>query len=221
MIAEAGRGGRVLMVAQVVRFMAPYRVAADMLRGGKLGPVRAASFRRRCAAPAWSQWLSDPAQSGGGVFDLLVHDVDFCVQLFGMPASVSARGYVDIARGIDWIAADLRYPGIGAVTVSGGWHHPRSFPFSMEYTIVADGGTLEYSSAGVPPALYGADGNRVPLALPDVDGYQQEVEYFVACASEGRAPTFCPPSESAAAVKLARLMTESRDRNGVEIPCEF
>jgi predicted dehydrogenase len=221
MIAEAERIGRVLMVAQVVRFMPSYRVAADMLRGGKLGSVRSAIFRRRCAAPAWSQWLSDPAQSGGGVFDLLVHDIDFAVHLFGIPESVSARGYVDMARGIDWIAADFRYPAIGAVMITGGWHHPKAFPFSMEYTVVADGGTLEYSSAGVPLTLYGADGKGTPLPTPEVDGYQSEIEYFVACASQGRAPALCPPRESAAAVKLARLMTESRNRKGEQIPCRF
>src|ERR1039458_7240661 len=74
MIAAAERHGRVLMAAQVVRFIPPYRAAADILRSGRLGAVRAAIFRRRCAAPAWSAWLTDPAQSGGGVFDLLIHD---------------------------------------------------------------------------------------------------------------------------------------------------
>ena len=42
-------------------------------------------FRRRCAAPAWSKWLGDSDKSGGGVFDLLIHDVDFALMLFGMP----------------------------------------------------------------------------------------------------------------------------------------
>jgi predicted dehydrogenase len=67
MIAEAHRSGRVLMGAQVVRFIPSYRAAAEMVRCGKLGQVRSAIFRRRCAAPAWSAWLSDPAASGGGV----------------------------------------------------------------------------------------------------------------------------------------------------------
>ena len=77
MIAEAKRNGRTLMVAQVLRFVPSYRSAAEMLASGSLGQVRSAIFRRRCAAPAWSQWLADPAASGGGVFDLLIHDVDF------------------------------------------------------------------------------------------------------------------------------------------------
>jgi predicted dehydrogenase len=221
MIAEAHRSGRVLMGAQVVRFIPSYRAAAEMVRCGKLGQVRSAIFRRRCAAPAWSAWLSDPAASGGGVFDLLIHDIDFCVHLFGYPRAVTARGYEDMARGVDWILAELEYPGIGAVAISGGWHHPKAFPFSMEYTIVADGGTLEFDSAGVPLTMYAADGSSKNVDAPEVDGYEEEIRYFVECAKAGVQPEYCPPEQSAAAIKLARLMLESRSRNGEKIACRF
>ena len=214
MIAEAQAAGRLLMVAQVLRFIPGYRTTAEMVKSGRLGAIRSALFRRRCAAPAWSQWLSDETRSGGGVFDLLIHDVDFCLHAFGSPEAVSAVGYEDLARGIDWIEARFHYPGIAAVVVTGGWHHPKAYPFSMEYTVLGDQGTLEYSSAGVPPTLYRADGVAEPLQLPEVDCYQAEIEYFVDCCMHGRSPEFCPPEESAAAVKLANLMLESRRRNG-------
>ena len=60
MIAAAERHGRVLMAAQVVRFIPPYRAAADILRSGRLGAVRAAIFRRRCAAPALERLAHGP-----------------------------------------------------------------------------------------------------------------------------------------------------------------
>ena len=165
--------------------------------------------------------MGDPAQSGGGVFDLLIHDVDFCLHLFGKPEAVSAVGYEDMPRGVDWITAWFRYPSIGGVVVSGGWHHPKAFPFSMQYTIIADGGTIEFDSAGRPPAIYAADGTEKPLAMTEVDAYQAEIEYFLDCAAAGRRPDFCPPEESATAVKLARLMVEARNRNGETIPCNL
>jgi len=221
MILEAARHGRTLMAAQVVRFIPSYRTASDILRSGRLGKVRSAIFRRRCAAPAWSAWLAVPAQSGGGAFDLLIHDIDFCLHVFGMPEAVSASGYEDLPRGIDWILAQFRYPAIGAVVVTGGWHHPAAYPFSMEFTIVADGGTLEFDSAGAPLAEYGADGRQHPVDVSNVDGYRAELEYFLDCATRGRQPLACPPEESAVAVKLARLMLESRARNGEKIPCSF
>lgn len=186
MIAAARESGRILMTAQVLRFVPEYRTMAETVKSGKLGQVRSAIFRRRCSAPAWSIWMGDKKISGGGVFDLLIHDVDFCQHLFGSPESVSAVGYEDMARGIDWIAAEFHYPAIGGVVVSGGWHHPKSFPFSMEYTVVADGGTIEFSSNGHPPALYRADGEKEALAVPQKDGYQEELRYFVECCIQGR-----------------------------------
>ena len=221
MIDEAARHRRTLMAAQVVRFIPAYRTAADIVKSERLGPVRAAIFRRRCAAPAWSAWLSDPAQSGGGVFDLLIHDIDFCLHLLGAPEAVSASGYEDLPHGVDWILARFWYPSIGAVAVSGGWHHPAAYPFSMEFTIVSDSGTLEFNSAGKPLSEYGADGCEHPVDVPQADGYRAELEYFLECAAAGRKPLACPPEESAAAVKLARLMLESRARNGERIACQL
>ncbi len=138
MLAEARKSGRVLMTGQVLRFIGAYQ------QDGRAGEVRMRwdrcarrCFRRRCAAPAWSKWLADPAKSGGGVFDLLIHDVDYCVHLLGKPAAVSATGYENLPRGIDVISAEFHYPSIGSVVITGGWHHPKSYPFSMEFTIVA------------------------------------------------------------------------------------
>ena len=221
MTAAARESGRTLMAAQVLRFFPAYRVMADTVKSGRLGVVRSAIFRRRCAAPDWSPWMGNKKISGGGVFDLLIHDVDFCLHMFGMPESVSAVGHEDMPKGIDWIAANFSYPGIGGVVVSGGWHHYKSFPFSMEYTIVCEGGTIEYSSAGSPPAIYLANGEKEALPVPEKDAYQAEIEYFLDCCISGKNPEFCPPEESAASVKLARLMADAREKRGDKIACRF
>lgn len=221
MIRAAQENHRVLMAAQVVRFISSYRVTADLIRSNQLGPIRSAIFRRRCAAPPWSAWLGNKNASGGGVFDLLIHDIDFCLHVFGKPEAVSAVGYEDLPRGIDWITAELFYPDIGGVVVSGGWHHPKAFPFSMEYTVIGDNGTVEFSSAGAPPTLYGSDGEKVELKAPENDGYQAEIEYFLDCCIHGKKPEFCAPEESAAAVKLAQSIVEARNRKGEKIACKL
>lgn len=221
MLLEAGKAGRVLMTGQVLRFIPSYHQAAERVKSGRLGAVRSAIFRRRCAAPGWSRWLGNPAQSGGGVFDLLIHDIDFCLHLLGKPEAVSAIGYEDMQRGIDSILAEFHYSSVGAVAVTGGWHHPKAYPFSMEFTVVSDGGTLEYSSAGRPLTLYRADGEEELIPTTEGDWFQAELEYFIQCASQGRKPELCPPEESAAAVKLARLMLESRSKKGEKIACNL
>jgi predicted dehydrogenase len=75
MIAASKKAGKVLMVAQVLRFWPDYMAARDKVRSGELGAVKAALFRRKCAAPAWGKWLKERDKSGGGVFDLLIHDL--------------------------------------------------------------------------------------------------------------------------------------------------
>lgn len=220
LILEARTQNRVLMAAHVLRFFPAYQVLRQRLTPGDLGNPRWAMFRRRCAAPAWSKWLKDAARSGGGVFDLLIHDVDMCLHLFGMPRTVSATGYEALDAGVDLIMSELRYPA-ASVFVTGGWHHPKSYPFSMEYTVVADGGTLEYSSLARPPALYHSDGTEETLALPEQDGYAAELSYFVECCREAKQPELCPPEESAGAVALMRLLLESRSRNGEILECKI
>jgi predicted dehydrogenase len=126
---------------------------------------------------------------------------------------------------VDWILAQFWYPSIGAVAISGGWHHPAAYPFSMEFTVVTDGGTLEFNSAaqseGPPLVEYGADGCQHAMDVPVTNGYRAELEYFLNCATRGEKPQACPPEESAAAVKLASLMLESRSRNGEKIACNL
>ena len=164
-VEEARKAGKTLMCGQVLRFVLPYRQTADMIAAGELGQVRSALFRRRCAAPFWSQWLGDAGKSGGGVFDLLIHDVDYCLHAFGPPEAVSAWGYEDMPRGIDWISAQFHYPNIGSVVVTGGWHHPKAYPFSMEFTVVTDNGTVEFDSKnGKPLTMFTAQGEEKPMA---------------------------------------------------------
>jgi predicted dehydrogenase len=160
-------------------------------------------------------------RSGGGIFDLLIHDVDICLHLFGPPESLSAWGHEDMPKGIDILTAEFHYPEIGTVTVSGGWHHPKSYPFSMEYTVVADGGTIEFSSAGRVPTLYKDNGEAVILPVAKKDGYQAEMEYFVDCVKRNRQPEICPAAESSLAVKLTKLMVEARKRRGETFACQF
>lgn len=213
----AAAAGRVLMVAQVLRFFPEYVAARAKVLGGELGSVRTAVFRRRCAAPAWGQWLKDPARSGGGVFDLLIHDFDYARHLFGVPRAVRAVGYEHLDAGIDVAQAELLYDSGPTVLIAGGWHHPASFPFSMEFTIVCDGGTLDYHSGSGGLRLYAADGTAKDLEIPEQDGFEAELQAFVDACEHGQPCPACPPGESAEAVAMALAMRQSRSRGGEHV----
>jgi predicted dehydrogenase len=211
-VREAETAGRILMAGQVLRFIPAYRQLKEHLKSA--GPVCSGFFRRRCAAPAWSRWLADPARSGGGVFDLLIHDVDFCISVWGMPQRVRATGFEELAAGVDIIHAELEYPGMGPVVVTGGWHHPKSYPFSMEFTVVAERATFEWPFGAPELREYRADGSTLSHQLPVSDVFAEELTYFADCVQANRKPDFCPPEQSAQAVSLMRLILEARNRKG-------
>ena len=55
------------------------------------------------------------------MFDLLIHDVDYALHVFGMPLSFSASGYEDMANGVDTLNASLNYAdGLGVAITAGG-----------------------------------------------------------------------------------------------------
>ncbi len=215
LIREAEKNGRTLMAAHVLRFFPAYEKLTRALADGV--PVRSALFRRRCAAPVWSPWLTDSARSGGGIMDLLIHDADFCISLWGMPDSVRARGHRDLARGIDVIHADLIYPGLGPVVITGGWHHPNSYPFSMEFTVTTDAATYDWSSAARDFREHSAAGELHATPLADTDPFAAELAYFAACVAKGSQPDRCPPAQSAMAVGLIAKMVESREKDGAVV----
>ncbi|MCW5979358.1 MAG: Gfo/Idh/MocA family oxidoreductase [Bryobacteraceae bacterium] len=221
MLAEAEKARRTLMVAQVLRFMPQYEALDDVVRSGAIGRVHSAFFRRRTATPTWAPWEFDSSKNGGGVFDLLVHDVDFCLRLFGAPEAISSVGTEAMAAGVDMVVGELHYPDIGNVTITGGWHHVGDYPFSMEYTVIGEKASVEFNSDGRPPTLYPSGGRARPLPQGAHDGYQAEIEYFVECCRSGARPVRCPPEESAKAVKLARLMVDSRVHKGEKVACNL
>jgi predicted dehydrogenase len=217
-LAAAKESGRTLMVGQILRFLPPYLALRDAISTS--GRVESAVFRRRCAAPTWNAWLTDPSKSGGGIFDLLIHDVDYCVSVWGMPDAVRAVGSEDLPRGVDVVHAELQYPGSGPVIVTGGWFHPTSYPFSMDFTVVTEKATFEWAAGGAELREYGEDGKATTRALTNDDPFVGELGYFTECVLQGKRPERCLPEQSAQSVVLLHKIIASRKENGRVISCK-
>ncbi len=207
--AEAHR--RVLMIGHVLRFWPEYLVLADFVAGRKHGAISSVVFERRCGIPDWSGWLTREARSGGAVVDLLVHDIDQAIVLFGMPESVAATGPSDI----DAISARINYPTGVEVRIEGGWFESGA-PFHMGFRAQAEHALLELGADGL--FLEDKDG-RQKLDPPPGDAYDAEIGYFIGCCQTGKWPDRCPPEQSAQALELALLLKESRSRKGETLTC--
>ncbi len=212
MLEAAARSGRTFMVGQVLRFMIPYRYAATFIAETCRGNVKTCTFSRKTGYPRWSEWLSREEQSGGAILDLLSHDIDQALKLFGQPESVSAvsQGEIDTMVGTLHYASGLR------VKIEGGWLAPEA-QFSAGCQIEGDEATLSFNNGKLTERFAGQ--NRM-IALPEQDDYYEQIAYFVECCRKNVAPTECPPQESAQAVRIANLLRTSRENQGKEVSCE-
>ncbi|MGO4544164.1 Gfo/Idh/MocA family protein [Paenibacillus sp. 2TAB23] len=72
-----------LCVAHVVRFFPEYKDARLRLHSGEVGAVKSVRTTRASLMPAENSWFLDKRKSGGVVFDLMIHDIDYVLWLLG------------------------------------------------------------------------------------------------------------------------------------------
>ncbi len=203
MLTAASENKRILMIAHVLRFWPEYTALRDFVKNQQYGRIISATFIRRCGLPDWSKWLPVEARSGGAVLDLLVHDVDQALLLFGMPEKVAARQLGDG----DTLSASLIYPNGPEVRIQGGWFLPGS-PLVMGFQVRAERAEIELTSDGL--MLSDQSGQRKKIDPPEGDGYQLEISYFLDCIRQGKAPEQCSPQDSARATQLALILKQAR-----------
>jgi predicted dehydrogenase len=208
MIAAAASHERILMVGQVLRFWPDYQYLASFVKDERPSII-SAKFSRRCAAPDWSRWLMDESRSGGAILDLLIHDIDQVLSLFGLPEQVSAKSL----EGSDSVAATLAYPGGLQVDINGGWFGADT-PFSMGFAVRTPERELSLTGEGLRS-------NNTPVELSTADAYETELAYFVDCCRQNRQPDRCPPRDSANAVELALLLKHARSLEGEPLSCQI
>ncbi len=213
MIKAAEEAGRLLFIAQCIRFWPEYEVLARMIADGSLGEIRWARFVRQSPTPAWASegWLLDPELSGGALLDLHIHDVDFILSVFGKPNAVVSRGMNIASEGapVDHVETSYLY-GDMVVTAQGGWVMPDSFPFEMGFQVLGTRGLLVFSLANDPALqFYPFDGEPMAPEYEAGTGYENELAYFVECIEAGRAPERVTPQSARESVRIVEAEADS------------
>jgi len=210
LMAAAESSGRVFMVGQVLRFMYPYRYAAKFLREVNREAIVRCVFRRSAGYPRWGDWLLKNERSGGAILDLLSHDVDQALSLFGKPRFIQATS---LGPG-DTMCGTLRYDDGLEVQIEGGWF-TSDVPFSCSFEIETKNAQLTFRNNVLSRKQ---DGKAMQvLEIPEHNPYLNEIVYFIDCCRCNAEPTLCLPSESADAVELSLLLKASRDKDGREL----
>ena len=174
--------------------------------------MKACTLSRKTGYPQWREWLAKEDQSGGAILDLLSHDIDQALKLFGQPDSVSA-----VSQGeVDTMVGSLHYARGFEVKIEGGWF-PADVPFSAGFHIASENAALFLQAGELKLQL--ADGEHT-VDQPRSDEYRDEIHYFIECCRDNVTPAHCPPEDSARAVHIATLLRRSREQNGKEVSCE-
>lgn len=202
MIAAARQAGRKLMIAQCIRFWPEYRFLKRKLGDGSLGRLLSLHLYRIGGRPAgwgWENWFMDPARSGGALFDLHVHDVDFVNALFGAPEQISAAARrAEPNSPIEVIHALYNYRGGPQVSIHGGWSEVQ-IPFKAGYEAWFERGFVRLDTDHTPTLTVYDDPARLNACAADYepgDAYLNEIQYFIDCVREDRQPDECPPESA-------------------------
>jgi predicted dehydrogenase len=226
MIRARAQTGRVLMVAHVLRFWPEYVAVYDYVRSGVLGAPLSITAYRLLGQSAPGGWYEDPAQSGGAVLDLHIHDLDACNWFFGAPRTVYARGCRGSAGAWQHALTLLDY-GSAQGMAEGSAIQPEGYPFTMGMRVTCERGAVEFgfraggaqvdsrdrATSEITVFPTGGPPQRIPS--PGGDGYENEIAEFLACIREHRAPVNGAPEQARLAVATALAARDSLETGEV------
>jgi predicted dehydrogenase len=217
----AAASQRLCMPAMCMRFWPGWDWLREHVRRGTFGPVRSAVFSRLGTRPGWNPaFYQDAGQSGGALFDLHIHDVDFICWLFGDPAAVTSAGSSrHLTTLYHFEASTSEGAAPGHVVAEGGWCLDPAAGFRMQYTVCFEGGTAEFDLGRAPQLLLHRDGASDAIELPSITGYEGEVAAAVTAIATGdrhELPTI------ADALRVTRVLEAERTsaRSGRRVVCE-
>ena len=143
--------------------------------------------------------------SGGGLFDLHLHDIDYLCYLFGRVKQVYAVGRKNDVGCWNHVASSLTFENGVQATAEGIIEMPKGFPFTMELNVVGDekavcyrmraGANLEDVASAIRETwLYGGE-EPEKLKIEPYDAYQKELEHFIGHIDAGTPITAITPQD--------------------------
>jgi len=220
MIDCCRQAGVHLLMGQVLRFFPGYQRIVAAVREGRIGtPVTCTLLRQGFYPAGRRSWFRDDSQSGGVLLDMMIHDYDWALQLFGPAQRVYAKlvhhtGERLFTQG----TVTIRHHSGVITQATGTWGHPG--PFTTACEIAGTGGLLRFHSDDAnplrmltPPQPPGAEAVPLPDLSVGEDPFRLELAHFMEVIA-GRAAPLVEPEQSldALVVALAALQSAASGR---------
>jgi predicted dehydrogenase len=212
MIRACEDAGVRLFIAHVVRYVAQYRAAKDVIDAGSIGKPAVIRLTRAGYQPRKTidNWFVEEDRSGGMMLDLMIHDYDYVRWLVGDAKRVfakSVRGTRPDAPG-DYALVTLRFDNGTIAHIEGGWAYPPGF-FRTSMDIAGTDGLIEWESDNVqtlythlanPPEVAAA-AVAVPSAAAADSPFTAELRDFYEAIQQGR-DALVTPQDALAALRI-------------------
>lgn len=218
MIDTSKSTGKKLMIAHCLRFWSEYNTLKEYVDNGKFGGMLAAYFYRMGGTPKWSDkdWMRQRHRSGTVVFDLHIHDTDIINHIFGQPLAMSSIGTIrEENLGYESISSNFIYPGKVTINAQASWGIEGNFPFRMNFIVNFEDGNLIYENNVL--TINTNEGESSVPEFDDMDGYDNEIAYFVDCIINDKQPLICTPESVQTSVEIALSQLESADSQGDKV----
>ncbi len=216
-----------IMVMQVVRFWPEYLRIKQLIDSKEAGIVTNVYANRLSAHPSWCSWHKDPHKSGGGLYDLHIHDVDYLYYLFGKVKSVYAVGRQTDSGCWNNVSTIINFScGISAVAegfmdITGEW------AFSTNIRINSTKMAIEYLNKRVYNGevtkekienlvIYHKDHEPEIENIPQYNPYKAETEYFAECVTENKGNDIVPSSDVVYVLKILSAIEKSLETGLVQ-----
>ncbi|HEV8632651.1 MAG TPA: Gfo/Idh/MocA family oxidoreductase [Chloroflexota bacterium] len=227
MIAACRRAGVTLMVGHTHRFRLEHVVAKELLDRGEIGrvvQVRDAIWAGRADPRAPLGWRGARALNGGGVFmDNGVHAADRLRWWIGAEAAwvAAATGRAaEVVEGEDHGAALIGFAGGAVATLEQALVVPRGAGACYAQFLGSEGVLRVDTWQRLQIARGGGDWEEVPLPDDRPNGFDAEIQEFVAAARQGRAPSVTGQDGRAALELILAIYRAAETGQVVRLPLE-
>lgn len=197
---------KLLMIGHVVRFMSPYQKLKQWIDNKEFGDLEFLSLTRFCGLPGWGQWKDKDVKdlSGGALFDLVIHDIDYAASVAGHPFKIDAWYLPGEYSKHDYVSTIWSYGDRNLhIKIEGGFTFHKNFPFQAGYMAHFEKASVVYSTLNGDVIRIADDSSVREIPAGDAGaGYFNEMQYFADCLSGGSEPSLCTPVSSLEAIEL-------------------
>lgn len=198
---------KMLMIGHVVRFMPAYETLKKWIDSGEYGRLEFLALSRFSGVPIWGQWKERQKEfgsSGGALFDLVIHDIDFAQWVCGVPDRIDAWRLPGKLSNHDYVSALWKYNDSDVVVkIDGGNTFHASYPFHTGVSARFENASVFFSSQDPHNINVTTDTETIRFSEGDAnDGFSNELHYFAECVSQDVQPVKCTPESALDSIRI-------------------